>query len=658
MKNIKLLNLSLTNFKGIKEFELDANGENVNIYGENATGKTTIADAFIWLLFDKDSQNKKDFDLKTLKDGKPIHNLNHEVEATLSIDGKELSLKKSFSEKWTKKRGSVNQEFTGHTTNYYIDSVPSKKKEFTDKVASIVDEDIFKLLTSTGYFNEQLHWKKRRDLLLELAGDVTEGEVIAENKDLEQLAEALNGRSIEDHKKVIAEKRKEINEELDRIPIRIDEINRGLPDVNGMDKAKIEGQIKRVSKDIESKQSQINDIRNGSEVNNVRKQISDIDLQISNVKNEHEQQGQQEVFGLKTKLQEEQSNVGILRTQMDQKDQQCQTNKTIIADLKANMDEWRKHWQEVNSREFTHESDCNCPTCGQELPTDQIEQAREKALKQFNTDKSNELEKYKNKGLEAKEKVESKQAENEKLASEIQKLNSDIESKQQRISKLENDIQTAESNVKPITEDETYNKLMSDRQALEQQIEQLEQSSEQSVQEVQQEIQSLKERQNTLQMDQSKLEQSEQSLKRIEELEQQEKDLAYQFEQTEQELYLADEFIRTKVNLLEEKINSKFQYARFNLFKTNINGGLEEICETTYEGVPYSSGLNNAARINVGLDVINTLSSHYGVQAPIFVDNAESVTSLIDIDAQIISLVVSESDKQLRIENKVQKGVA
>lgn len=74
------------------------------------------------------------------------------------------------------------------------------------------------------------------------------------------------------------------------------------------------------------------------------------------------------------------------------------------------------------------------------------------------------------------------------------------------------------------------------------------------------------------------------------------------------------------------------------------------MCETLYEGVPYGSGLNNAAKINVGLDIINTLSEHYGILAPIFVDNAEAVTKFINVDAQLISLVVSEKDKQLRVE--------
>src|SRR5690625_7491227 len=114
-------------------------------------------------------------------------------------------------QRWTRRRESGTKRFRGHRTDHFIDGMPVKKKEYTETVASIVDEDIFKLLTSPSYFNEQLHWKKRRDLLLEIAGDVTDEEVFGMNKDLEQHAEVLNGRSIDDHKKVIADMRKEIH---------------------------------------------------------------------------------------------------------------------------------------------------------------------------------------------------------------------------------------------------------------------------------------------------------------------------------------------------------------------------------------------------------------------------------------------------------------
>ncbi|WP_196493800.1 AAA family ATPase [Ornithinibacillus caprae] len=683
MKQIKLLNLVLTNFKGIKQFELNAEGENVKVYGDNATGKTSLFDAFVWILFDKDSQNKKDFQIKTLQNGKVLHKLNHEVEATFLVDSKKLSLKKVFSEKWTKKRGSITQEFSGHTTDYYIDGVPSKKKEYVDKVASLVDEEIFKLLTSPGYFNEQLHWKKRRDLLLEIAGDVTDEDVIQSNEKLSKLITILGDRSIEDHKKVIAAKRKEINQEMDRIPIRIDEIHRGLPDVSGLDELDLQAQIDTLGNQIEEKQQQINDIKSGGEVNKLRTQISDINLQITNVKNEHAQQGQEELYKLRSRHQEEQSNVSILQSKVRNNEQRKSMNESTIRDLEAQMDELRKQWQEQNALEFDHEANCKCPTCEQELPQEQVTEIATK----FNRDKSRLLETINNKGTDLKKRQESIKQENVGIEAEIDKLNLQIEEKQQEIKKFESKITEAESNVQPITENPNYNKLMQERQAIEQQIVEIQESVQESVHSVQNEINPLKEQQNNLQIDLSKLEQHERSKKRIAELEEQERTLAAEFDKTEEELYLAEEFIRTKVNLLEEKINSKFKYARFNLFKENINGGLEEICETTYEGVPYSSGLNNAAKINVGLDIINTLSEHYGVQAPIFVDNAEGVSDFPEIGSQLILLVKpprfkdldssaqkalireygryeeaekawDDKNKQLRVESKAKVGVA
>src|SRR5690625_54799 len=463
MKQLKLQKLVLTNFKGIKHFELNATGEDVQVFGDNATGKTTIPDGFNWLLFDKDSNNKKDFAIKTLIDGKEVHNLNHEVEATLLVDGKPLTLKKSFYENWTKKRGSATKEFTGHKTDHFIDGVPVKKKEYTEKVASIVDEDIFKLLTSPSYFNEQLHWKKRRDLLLEIAGDVTDEEVFGMNKDLEKLAEVLNGRSIDDHKKVIAAKRKEINEELDRIPIRIDEINRGLPDVSGLNKESINADLQKIATDIDAKQEQINSIKSGSEVNKAKSEISDIDLKISNIKNEHTQEGQQLLFSLKARMQEEQSNINIQRSELEYLKASSDQNNKRIKDNEELMNKLRDEYVEENKKEFNHESECVCPTCEQDLPQDQVLDIEKK----FNLNKAKKLEEINEKGKYLKEQNVSLTEDVNKTQSKVDKTIEQGKEKASEIKRLEEKIQDAESNVKPITENASYNKLMQERQALE-----------------------------------------------------------------------------------------------------------------------------------------------------------------------------------------------
>ena len=661
MKTLKLLNLRLHNFKGIKNFQLDAHGESLKVFGDNATGKTTVFDAFVWLLFDKDSNNKKDFQIKTVDaNGNELHNLNHEVEGVFLLNGEELTLKKVYKEKWTKKRGSAHQEFTGHTTDYYIDGVPVKKKEYEEKVAEIINEDVFKLLTSPSYFNEQLHWKDRRDTLLEIAGDVSNEEVIENNPSLAKLADILGKRSIDDHKKVIAAKRKEINEELERIPIRIDEINRNMPDVSDSNKDLLEKEIASILNTISEKQEKINDLKNGSEINNIKKQISDIDLQLNELKFEHEQQGQNEIYKLQIAKQEEDSNIKIIKSKISNLKEQIDNDQGRIKSYEDEMNRLREEWKQVNDEPFEHDEECVCPACGQDLPEEQIEEARKHHEQQFNKLKAKKLERISNEGKALKAKVEQLTVQISNYQDEIKLLEADLLKKEKRIKHLEEQTEKLSSNLTDVTETDKYKALVAQKEELQQKIEDLQQSVQGEIFNIQAEINELNAELEQLRNQLSEIKTAERSKARIAELEQQEKDLAQQFEQLEEELYLTEEFIRTKVNMLESKINSKFRYARFKLFKENINGGFEEVCETLYNGVPYSSGLNNAAKINVGLDIINTLSEHYKFSAPIFIDNAESVTKLIDIDSQVISLVVSEKDKKLRVEspNKKESVVA
>ncbi|MBB5324675.1 DNA repair exonuclease SbcCD ATPase subunit [Anoxybacillus tepidamans] len=651
MKEIRLLSLNLKNFKGIRSFSLEANGENVRVYGDNATGKTTLFDAFIWLLFDKDSNNRKDFAIKTLdKNGNVLHNLDHEVEGVFLVDGKQLTLKKVFSEKWTKKRGSVQTEFTGHTTDYFIDGVPVKKKEYDQLISDLIDEDIFKLLTSPSYFNEQLKWQDRRKILLEVCGDVSDEEVIASNASLAKLPEILNGRTIENHRKVIAARRAEINKELEKIPVRIDEIQLNTPQLDDLDKEVLEEEISRLNTEIDEKMTLISNIRNGNAISEKQKQIQEIEIELLQIKQQHEAGSKDELYKLKARIQEEQSNLNILQQKIESINYQQKYNDENIQSIEKRLEELRNEWYQVNLEEFKHEMDCTCPTCGQPLPEEQVAAAREKALAQFNLDKAKRLEEITAKGKQGKEQKERFIQENEKLAKELEKLTSQIQEKQELISKLNEKLKVVEGAIVDVTENPQYVAKLQEKQRLQKEIDELRLAANESIQSIQMEIVELKSKRSQLESDLAKFSIVEQTEKRIKELEDQERELAAEFEKLEHELFLTEEFIRTKVNLLEEKINSRFKYARFKLFETQINGGLQEVCETLYNGVPYSSGLNNAARINVGLDIINTLSEHYGFKAPIFVDNAEAVTKLIDVDSQVICLIVSEKDKQLRVE--------
>jgi len=229
MTRIELVSLRLRNFKGAKSIDLDLGGRSANFYARNGGYKTTTADAYAWLLTGKDSLGRKAFELKTLENGQPVSGVDHEVEATLLVDGQEITLKKAFREVWSKKRGSAVAELTGNTTEHFWDGVPISQGDFTARLAEIADEATWRLLSDPSAF-QALHWQERRKVLLDVCGDVSDADVIASNPELAGLPGVLGKRTLDEHRKVIASRKPQLNRELQELPARIDEVQRGLPE--------------------------------------------------------------------------------------------------------------------------------------------------------------------------------------------------------------------------------------------------------------------------------------------------------------------------------------------------------------------------------------------------------------------------------------------
>ena len=649
---MRLLKLTLRNFKGIREFILDAQGHNVDVFGDNATGKTTLFDAFMWLLFDKDSANRKDFEIKTLgPDGEPEHGLEHTVEAILELeDGRYLALKKVFKEKWTKKRGSATAEFTGHTTDYYLDGVPVKKKEYDEKIAEIADENIFRLLTDPRYFNEVLHWQKRRELLLQVCGDVSDAEVIASKKELSKLADILGNRTIEQHRKVIQARRTEINKELEKIPVRIDEVKRGLPNIDDITNEKeLPNDIARLREELKAKQEELAQAKAGGQVAEKTKELRLIEAQMMDLKNKH-RQALDENIGKKCKEHQRLlSELNALKINIEAKSRTIQYNESEIKSLEEKIQKLREKWYEENARTFEFNQSETCPTCGQPLPQEQLQEARDKALAQFNRAKAEKLESINADGKRLKEMKTSLEEKLEIMGREIEKAKAELAELEQKESVIKTEIDNIVQGAEPVETTAEYYQLNAKYRELQDEIRKIEADNSLAITAIQKEIDTLADAITALEQAAARLEARESGLKRIEELKAEERKLATEYEDLERQLYLTEEFIRTKVRLLEDKINSKFKLARFKLFNTLVNGGIEECCETTFQGVPYSN-LNNGARLNIGLDIINALAEHFGFAPPVWLDNAESVTDILPTRGQQIRLVVSARDKKLRIE--------
>lgn len=610
---IQLKQLRLTNFKGIRDLTIVFK-DKTDILGANATGKTTIFDAFSWLLFDKDSLSRKEFGIKTYQpDGDTLHGVDHTVAGILDIDGEELRLIKTYSEKWTKKRGSPEATFSGHTTSYWIQDVPVKQKEYQERIESIIPEETFKLLSNPLYFNEILDFRKRREVLLSLVDEVTQEDVFQANESLEPLrAFAIPVAEVQKMQKAQAAK---LNKELQEFPIRIDELTKTKVDAN------IEG-LKEQQEQLTAKRNAVNDrLLDAAEAMKVNDEkyarISSLKMNLRAMEYEREQKN-------RDNQRKTDDDRHLVRSRLERSEQEIQSLRNDRARMIVELDKLRTEYRDTAEKEI--ESDTHCQYCKQALPEDQLESLR----KEIQMNKSNRLEEIiaegemKSKALEdVDHRIKSVADQIEGMAKELENI-ADVDLTEVQLPKeyteMREELEQLETElVQPPADVDTWK---AERARLDTQLREIE----------------------------GKLfhqEQNEKTDKKIQEHKDKAKETAKLYEKAQQILILCEEYTKTHVDLVTEKLNASFGLVRFKLFEQQINGGIAETCEALINGVPYADA-NHAAQINAGIDVINTLSKHYGITTPIFVDNAEAVNVLEKTDSQLIRLVVSD-DKELVI---------
>ena len=536
---------------------------------------------------------------------------------------KVIKLKKVFKEKYVRRRGSPKTEFQGHTTDFFIDGVPVKESEWKTRIAALIDENTFKLLTNPAHF-ANLHWQKRREILLQVCGDVSDKDVIASNKDLAALPEILGNRSLDDHKKVVASKKKEINDRLKEIPARIDELQKGMVDVSGYDAGAINAKIKELETRIQA-------AKDNAGTAALRKQRAELEAKRAEIQGKLDglvRAAQRAIDDEIEKMVDDQrekrsglraasNEIAILTDTIERNDKQ--------------MDYLRRQFTEIAGQEFSGPG--NCPTCGQALPEDQVQAAIDK----HNQEKAHKLEDINEHGRKLKTMNTVALVERSKFDKSKSALESEIEA-------LETKIQTAR-NQKPTT----LAKVGTiEKKALESLKEEITEIDTRIAENAPVDTKPFEDERAAHQGKLAALDVAKKAVARVEVLGAEEKELAAKYEELERQTFLMEGFIRSKVEMLEGKINSRFSLVRWKLFSEQINGGLSEACEATINGVPFSSA-NTGSQILAGLDIISTLSKHYGVKAPVFLDHRESLTSEPAVDSQLISLVADPTFKTLEV---------
>lgn len=650
---MKLKSLKLKNFKGIKDFTLDTKGQSVTVKGNNRTGKTSLIDAYHWLLFGKDALDRQEFGIKTTtKDGKVIHGLDHEVEGVFEVNGKDLTFTRRFREVWSSKKGSANKVLNGHTTDYFINGAPiERKRDYDDRINEIIAPKLFKLLSNPLYLLD-MHWEKRRDLLIKTFGDVTDTEVLSTNKKLGVLKKLLDDNSIKEVKKMLAAKRKKVNEERERLPIRIDEVVQGLPDISIIkDPKSIEKDLKKLADGKAKKESELAKLISGGSVGDNKQKIAEIESKLLTIETNHKREVSSKANVVQDEISEHNRHISNLRSDIDDTEKRAEKLTRDIESLTKKMEELRDEWHEVNGQALEPRVDETCPTCGQDLPADKVQEARDKAIADFNLKKSEKLERITQQGKNAKKNYDVfakglKSAKKQKVG--MQKILEEAVVKSAELQSELAEIESAMDGYKDLPE---YKKLMDERDRLQKAIDGDQSAIEPEKARFEDEIEQIGQAINALNEAKARLELHKQGKNRIEELMKREKELAAEYESVEKMVFLTEEFNRTKTKMLEDKINSQFSLVKWRLFKEQMNGGVEEVCQAMINGVPYGEGLNTEGILNAGIDIINTFSKHYGVNFPVWIDNAESTTEFIPCNSQLIKLVKPE----IRSSDDLQK---
>ena len=643
----------LQNFKGTKNLTVDFAATKTSIFGMNGTGKTTIPDAFCWVLFNKDSHGKapgtSNFREKPLDEkGQEIHNLDTTVELICKLDGKAFNLRRTQRENWVKKRGSEVPSYTGNTSTYWINDVETALKDFKAKIGEIASEEIFRLIGSLSAFNA-LDWKKRREQLLSLAGTDVDQALLgtAEYAALSEECEERNV-SIDDLRKVLADQRKRMNSELAMIPVRIDEAKKALPTFGPHEVKDAEYNAKESEERIATLDGMIAaEKAQGGQESNMRQivaleqEAASLTRQIADAWAEN-----------KRKLEKARDEATADFQRASERYNSAENRQGII---KGNLeisekqrDELREEYRAVYGTTFEGQIDTVCPTCGQKLPAEKVQEAFDKARATFDTEKKRKLDEIKQKGAVKAKEVEELQAALQKTEDEIQETMQQTAEASERRESISEQIKAY-----PAAPDYTEIPRIEEIRA---QIEALRAEQKKTPNEKIAELEASKQdAQERLRRNREILARRDaavQTQMRITSLEAEQKEKGTKIAQVERLIVLAEKFVADRCAALEESINSCFRTVRWKLFDVQVNGGIADCCTCM---IPCETGLvdyeaaNTAAQVNADLEIVNVLSKYYDVYLPLFVDNGERVNVLAETDSQLITLSVS-TDSELTVK--------
>lgn len=638
---MKLKSIEIENFEGIRKASLGIDGD-ADYIADNEGGKTGIADSISWCLYGKDREGKTKFKLRPIEE---VVGFTGATEVTLSFDD-ETVLKRSYSEKIKKGKKRTDPKTIQGSSKYWINDLGLKsnvkKIEFDSFINSMVDKDVFPIISDPEYFTS-LKWELQRDRLFKVC-------------ELDDSAAKKQELKIKNLKAELTD----LGKEIDGLKTRRDENEGSLPvllrkvsrEVVLLEQKAIQRQISKLSindtdSEVENIEIQITaeeDRINLVEVN-LNKDIKVLEDQIDNKIKEQKNEIDFGVSNNKTQLGFICKNIEDVNGDINCLNRDISGRGLSVRNKESQIERYRGSYVKKRDEKFIHEKECD--KCGTVFTEETIniakvafEDAKEKPLDEIMehaTESKNELSEIKKSIVEA---------ESDKIKSleKLENLNKEYEA----INKV---ILESDEKKKLVVEDHNLRKQIENLQefkidnskldGLKLALEQINELA--NSQNNDDEIEILQEKIADLNKEIVVLEKTKEIEDRLEELQQESLQLLEDEEQLHEKIEIAESEMKARCQELEEVANEKFRPVSFKLFEILKNGEIKNTCVSVFENKP-SEALNKAAKRNVGLSIINTYCKHYQVNAPIVIDNAESVTEIIETDSQQIRLYVMKGE--------------
>lgn len=655
MKKIIFKSLSLLNFKGIRNLHVSF-GENLTVIsGRNAAGKTSIADAIMWVLFDVGYDGNK-LEPKTFdKNHEIIKEIPHEAELTLLVDGDQIVLKRSLSDAWKGDKCT-------NTYKYYVNGDVTTAGDFKKVVEDICPDSVFRLISSATNFCS-LPWQKQRELLEPLADKYTSQDITQGDERFDFVVEELKKKSIADLIHHIKYKRKEVQKQLDAVPVRLAELNKSLPEAQDWDalsaeKTKLNDKLVELANKMQA-------IRIGGadkvrydgilkKIEFAEKRKRNMEQGAMNIATEQATKHQSDVITANIAVKKAQSLVddlkatmrGYTESEIHAKDKKEECERKVV-DINNRLDELSK------SRWSWNAEDGICPHCGQPLPAEDVERIKKESKDRFNERKSNASKKIQEEfnGIQqeytdAKNILE--KLDNDRMVTTNQLVKANKTLKEAEFKKLEVDAEKPKTYEQILAEKEEYQQVVKEIADLQAELDEPSASSDENTEMLvglEKEREPIGIRYNEVLELLATKETYDRISELIEKAKQDKESYQNQLDELDEKLDLANEYNKKSCQLLEENVNGHFSYVKWSMFTQDLDGNMKPYCECYHDGVPYSR-LNGAAKVNAGIDIANTFSRFYQVSAPMVLDECESVNDPIySGDQQQIRLKVTTDDK-------------